>query len=155
MPLLDITKPRNVMLVTLNLHLQISTYSLASQSFYKTIYIQCQCSFLVLEKIKTSLIYAKQKSSKQSIRIVLIYCQKVAGLLQSLKGKTTGLKELYLIQKAAYSIDLYSTQIQLKAQHMSNLINNNKLANQLSVLEISSRGYQSFLVKVLSCQQLI
>ena len=38
---------------------------------------------------------------------------------------------------------------------MSNLINNNKLANQSSVLEISDRGYQSFLVKVLSCQQSI
>jgi hypothetical protein len=53
--------------------------------------------------------------SKQSIKIVLIYRWKVASLLQSPKGRTTGSKDLYLVRKAAYTVDLGSIRILLKA----------------------------------------
>jgi hypothetical protein len=58
--------------------------------------------------------YIEQMSSKQSIKTVLIYRWKVASLLQSPKGRTTSSKDLYLVQKAAYTIDLGSIQILLK-----------------------------------------
>jgi len=151
MPFSVITKPRNVVLVTSNSHLRISTYRPASRSFRRTSRTCCRCSFLVLEKIKTSSTYAEQMSSKQSIRTVLMYRWKVAGPLQSPKGKTTGSKEPYLVRKAAHAVDSGSMRIRLKAWRTSSLVNNDELANRSSVSVINGRGYRSFLVKTFNC----
>jgi hypothetical protein len=68
-------------------------------------------------------------------------------LLQSLKGKTTSLKELYLVRKATYTIDYSFIKIWLKACYISSLVNTNDLANRLNVFIIRGSGYRSFLVK--------
>jgi hypothetical protein len=73
MPFSVITKPKNVVLVTSNSHLQISTYNPAFWSFCKTSRTCYQYSFFVFKKIKTLLTYIEQMSSKQSIKTVLIY----------------------------------------------------------------------------------
>jgi hypothetical protein len=71
----------------------------------------------------------------------------VASLLQSLKGRTTSLKELYLVRKATYAVDYDSIRIRLKACRTSSLVNTNDLANRSSVSIIRGSEYRSFLVK--------
>jgi hypothetical protein len=53
----------------------------------------------------------------------------MASPLYSPKGKTIGLKDPYLIQKAAHAIDYSSMRIRLKACLTSSLVNINNLAN--------------------------
>ncbi len=84
-----------------------------------------------------------------------MYYQKVAGLLQSPKSRTTGSKELYLVRKATHAIDSGSIKIQLKAWRTSNLVNTNDLTNWSSVSVMRGRGYRSFFVRVFSQQQSI
>jgi hypothetical protein len=88
-----------------------------------------------------SLTYVEQMSSKQSIKTVLIYRWKVAGLLQSPKGRTTGSKDPYLVRKAAYAVDSGSIRILLKAWRTSSLVNSDELASRSRVLVINGRGY--------------
>ena len=65
----------------------------------------------------------------------------MTSLLQSPKDRTTSSKELYLIWKAAYAIDIGSMRIRLKAYYISSLVNTNDLANQLSISVIRDKRY--------------
>jgi hypothetical protein len=107
-------------------------------------------SFLFLEKISTLLMYAEQKSSRQSMRIVLIYLWNVTGPLYSLKGRITGSKEPYLVRNTAYTVDSGSIRMRLKACLTSSFVNTDELASRSRVLVIKGKGYRSFFVKALS-----
>ena len=65
----------------------------------------------------------------------------MASLLQSLKGKTISLKELYLVRKAIYTIDYSFIKIWLKVYYIFSLVNTNDLANRSSVFIIKSSEY--------------
>ena len=96
-----ITNPRYFIAQTLNSDLLISSYSLASYICSNTFYICLQCFWILLSiQTRMSSIYTKQKSSRQSCSIQLIYYQNVLRAFTSLNGVTSYSQSLYLVQKA-------------------------------------------------------
>ena len=151
-----IIKPRYLVVFTLNSHFLISTYSPASQSLLRTFCIQSQCYYKLLSmQINTSSRQAKQNSSRYSLKVQLIYCQKVLREFAILKEVTSYLKRLKRVQKAIFYLSPLVIQILQKAIITSSLVNYLALLKLLSVSQISSNRYLSFLIIALSAQQLI
>lgn len=96
-----------------------------------------------------------QKLSRYLCKVLLINDQKVLGALQSLKGITRYLYQLYRVLKVVFYSSPYLTRILLKVAIMSNLLKNLALASLLRVLRISRIGYRFFIVMSFRPRQLI
>ncbi len=142
-----IIKLRYFVVFTLNSYFLISIYRPVFQSLLRTFQTQSQCCFRLLSvQINTLSRQAKQNSLRYSLKVQLIYYQKVLRELAILKEVTSYLKRPKRVQKAVFYLLPLAIQILQKAAITSSFVNYLALLRLLSVSQISSNEYLFFLV---------
>ena len=96
---------QNDNLLVVNIHFMNFTYNLCSVSFIKTFFRCFKCFFMMLEKIKISLRYTRQKTSLYSIKIMFIIVWNITGAFMSSKDMARNSNFFHCVLNAVFRIN--------------------------------------------------